>query len=179
MPAKRLPMRHVGDVLRLKHACGMSDRVIARSLGAARLLPAEVVQKSDVEPRQPQAAASRQERGALDAPALPLSHPAAPCERPPWTAGGAPTLATVFLLCSRAGATTEAMQNFRDQLAFSIGLAVARSRELLRRILREHVTDEPRAELARRVRRELEQSGYEVDEEGRALRQKPPTKPHG
>jgi hypothetical protein len=71
------------------------------------------------------------------------------------------------------------MHSFRDQLAFSIGLAVARSRDLLRRILNEHVTDEPRVELARRVIEHLERSGCEVDEEARRLRQKPPTKPHG
>ena len=33
MPAERLPMRKVREVLRLKHACGVSERVIARSLG--------------------------------------------------------------------------------------------------------------------------------------------------
>lgn len=31
MPAERLPMRKVREVLRLKHACGASDRVIAQS----------------------------------------------------------------------------------------------------------------------------------------------------
>jgi hypothetical protein len=36
MPAKRLPMRQVRDVLRLKHACGMSERLIAQALGLGR-----------------------------------------------------------------------------------------------------------------------------------------------
>jgi hypothetical protein len=33
-------------------------------------------------------------------------------------------------------------RSFRDQLAFSIGFAVTRSRELLRRILKEHAPDD-------------------------------------
>jgi hypothetical protein len=32
--------------------------------------------------------------------------------------------------------------SFRDQLAFLIGFAVSRSRDLLRRILKEHTTDD-------------------------------------
>ena len=36
MPAERLPMRKVREVLRLKYACGASERVIARSLGIGR-----------------------------------------------------------------------------------------------------------------------------------------------
>src|SRR3982750_4314868 len=36
MPAERAPMRCVREILRLKHACGASDRVIARSTGVAR-----------------------------------------------------------------------------------------------------------------------------------------------
>ena len=48
MPAKRLPMRQVGDVLRLKHACGMSDRVIARSLGLGRTTVGEYLRRASV-----------------------------------------------------------------------------------------------------------------------------------
>jgi hypothetical protein len=70
-------------------------------------------------------------------------------------------------------------RSFRDQLVFSIGLAVARSRALLRRLLTEHVTDEARHELAERVVRDLEQSGFELDEDGQELRRRPPTRPHG
>lgn len=36
MPAERVPMRCVREILRLKHECGASDRAIARSVGIAR-----------------------------------------------------------------------------------------------------------------------------------------------
>ena len=36
MPAERVSMRRVCEILRLKHACGASDRAIARSLSLAR-----------------------------------------------------------------------------------------------------------------------------------------------
>ena len=36
MPTERLPMRKVREVLRLKHACGASERLIAQSLGIGR-----------------------------------------------------------------------------------------------------------------------------------------------
>jgi hypothetical protein len=36
MPAERLPMRCVREILRLKHSCGATDRIIARSTGLAR-----------------------------------------------------------------------------------------------------------------------------------------------
>jgi hypothetical protein len=39
-------------------------------------------------------------------------------------------------------------RSFRDQLALSIGLALARSRGLLRRILAEHTPDDARRRLA-------------------------------
>jgi hypothetical protein len=67
---------------------------------------------------------------------------------------------------------------FRDQLAFSIGFAISRSRDLLRRLLKEHAPDDARQELAERVVQHLEQSGFEVDEVGQALRRKPPQPPH-
>ena len=35
MAAERLPMRKVPEVLRLKYACGVSERVIARSVVSA------------------------------------------------------------------------------------------------------------------------------------------------
>jgi hypothetical protein len=47
---------------------------------------------------------------------------------------------------------------FRQHLVFSLGLAISRSRLLLRR-LREHVSDQTRHELAERVISHLEQSG--------------------
>ena len=64
--------------------------------------------------------------------------------------------------------------SFRAQLAFSIGFAISRSRDLLRRIVREHASDDPRQELAERVVQHLERSGFEVDEDSQALRRKPP-----
>ncbi len=36
MPAKRVSMRRIREILRLKHACGATDRTIARSMGVAR-----------------------------------------------------------------------------------------------------------------------------------------------
>jgi hypothetical protein len=68
--------------------------------------------------------------------------------------------------------------SFRDQLAFAIGFAVSRSRDLLRRILKEHAPDEARRQLAERVVSHLEQSGFELDEGGQALRRRPPRPPH-
>jgi hypothetical protein len=57
----------------------------------------------------------------------------------------------------------------------SIGFALSRSRDLLRRLLPEHAPDDARRELAERVVKQLEGSGFEVDEQARALRQRPPT----
>ena len=36
MPAERLPMRKVREVLRQRYVCGASERVIAQSLGIGR-----------------------------------------------------------------------------------------------------------------------------------------------
>jgi hypothetical protein len=69
--------------------------------------------------------------------------------------------------------------SFRGQLIFGIGFAVSRSRDLLRDILHLHVSDEAREQLGRRVVKHLEQSGFELDEEGHALKKRPPRKPHG
>ena len=69
-------------------------------------------------------------------------------------------------------------RSFRDQLAFSIGFAVTRSRDLLRRILKEHAPDDARRQFAERVLEHLEASGFEVDEAGEALRRKPRTSLH-
>ena len=70
-------------------------------------------------------------------------------------------------------------RSLRDQLVFSIGFGISSSRDLLRRILKEHVTDDARHQLAERVVEHLERSGFELDEEGQALRKRPPTRPHG
>ena len=70
-------------------------------------------------------------------------------------------------------------RSFRDQLAFSIGFAVTRSRDLLRRLLTEHAPDDARQMLADRVVEHLEQSGFEIDEAEQVLRKRPQMKPHG
>src|SRR5258708_37853816 len=48
MPAERLPMRKIREVLRLKYACGASDRVISRSVGIGRTAIAEYVRRAAV-----------------------------------------------------------------------------------------------------------------------------------
>jgi hypothetical protein len=70
-------------------------------------------------------------------------------------------------------------RSFRDQLAFSIGFAVARSRDLLRRLLKEHVSDDAQQMVANRVLEHLELSGFEIDETDQVLRKRPPTPNHG
>ena len=52
------------------------------------------------------------------------------------------------------------MDSFRAQLVFSIGFAVSRSRDLLRRLVREHAPDGARHELAGRVVKHLEGAGF-------------------
>jgi hypothetical protein len=69
--------------------------------------------------------------------------------------------------------------SFHDELAFSIGFAVTRSRALLRRLLTEHAPDDARQQLAARVVEHLEQSGFEIDEEHQVLRKRPPSANHG
>jgi hypothetical protein len=70
-------------------------------------------------------------------------------------------------------------RSFRVQLAFSIGFAVARSRDLLRRILKEHIADDARELLAKRVVEHLELSGFEIDEADQVMRKRPPSRWHG
>jgi len=48
MPAERLSMRKVREVLRLKYACGVSARVISRSLGIGRTVVAEYIRRAAV-----------------------------------------------------------------------------------------------------------------------------------
>ena len=48
MPAERLSMRKVREVLRLKYASGVSARVISRSLGVARTTVAEYIRRAAV-----------------------------------------------------------------------------------------------------------------------------------
>jgi hypothetical protein len=54
-------------------------------------------------------------------------------------------------------------RSFRTQLAFSIGFAVTRSRDLLRRC-EEHAPDDARQVLAKRALEHLELSVFEIDE---------------
>jgi len=48
MAAERLSMRKIREVLRLKHACGASERVIARSLGIGRTAIGEYIRRAAV-----------------------------------------------------------------------------------------------------------------------------------
>jgi hypothetical protein len=70
-------------------------------------------------------------------------------------------------------------RSFRDMLAFSIGFTITRSRDLLRRLLNEHITDDARQQLAERVVEHLERSGFEIDEADQVMRKRPERKPHG
>src|SRR4051794_14137238 len=48
MPAQRLPMRQVREVLRLKHAAGFSERRIAAAIGISRTTVAEYLRRASV-----------------------------------------------------------------------------------------------------------------------------------
>ena len=48
MPAQRLPMRQVREVLRLKHVCGHSERRIAAAIGISRYTVAEYLRRAAV-----------------------------------------------------------------------------------------------------------------------------------
>jgi hypothetical protein len=69
--------------------------------------------------------------------------------------------------------------SFRDMLVSSIGFAIGQRRDLLRQMLKEHVTDATRAQLAKRVVEHLELSGFEIDETRQVMRKRPPTHGHG
>jgi hypothetical protein len=56
---------------------------------------------------------------------------------------------------------------------------MTRSRELLRRILKEHAPGNARQQLAARVVEHLKRSGFEIDEERQVLRKRPPRANHG
>jgi hypothetical protein len=69
--------------------------------------------------------------------------------------------------------------SFRDMLLFSIGFAIGQQRDLLRRMLSEHVTDATRDQLAKRVVDHLEVSGFQIDEGEEVMRKRPPSHGHG
>ena len=46
MPAKRVPMRQVREVLRLKHECGLSNRAIGRALRLSYTTVADYVHRA-------------------------------------------------------------------------------------------------------------------------------------
>src|ERR1700756_4410691 len=48
MPAERLPMRQVREVLRLKHVCGQSGHRIATAVGISRYTVAEYLRRATV-----------------------------------------------------------------------------------------------------------------------------------
>jgi hypothetical protein len=54
-----------------------------------------------------------------------------------------------------------------------------RSRELLRRLLKEHAPDDAHQQLAGRMIEHLEQSGFEIDEAEQVMRKRPPNRHHG
>ena len=70
-------------------------------------------------------------------------------------------------------------RSFRDMLTFSIGFVIERNRTLLRRILKEHVTDDARQMLGKKVIEHLELSGFEIHEDEQVMRKRPPTLGHG
>jgi hypothetical protein len=70
-------------------------------------------------------------------------------------------------------------RSFRDQLLFSIGFAIGQQRDLLRRLLKEHVTDATREQLAKRVVEHLELSGFEIDEARQTMTKRPGSHGHG
>ena len=70
-------------------------------------------------------------------------------------------------------------RSFRDQLALSIGFAVTRSGDLLRRLLNEHITDDAREQLAKRVIEHLELCGFTIDEASQMMKRRRPPHGHG
>jgi hypothetical protein len=48
MPAERLPMRKVREVLRQRYACGASERVVAQPLGLGRTAVGEYIRRAAV-----------------------------------------------------------------------------------------------------------------------------------
>jgi hypothetical protein len=70
-------------------------------------------------------------------------------------------------------------RSFRDMLVSSIGFAISRNRDLLRRLLSEHVTERTRDQLAKPVVEHLELAGFQIDESAQIMRKRPPSHGHG
>jgi len=70
-------------------------------------------------------------------------------------------------------------RSIRDMLLFSIGFAIGRNRDLLRRLLKERVSDDTRHRLAESVIEHLELSGFVIDEPAQVIKRRPPTHGHG
>jgi hypothetical protein len=70
-------------------------------------------------------------------------------------------------------------RSFRDSLTLSIGYAIGRNRDLLGRLLKEHVTDATREQLAKRVVEHLEMSGFQIDEARQTMTKRPGHHGHG
>jgi hypothetical protein len=69
-------------------------------------------------------------------------------------------------------------RSFRDQLTFSFGFAVSRERDLLRGLLKQHVTDDTSEMLGKKVVEHLELSGFEIDEHEQVMKRRPPRHGH-
>ena len=86
MPAERLPMRQVREVLRLKHACGQSERRIAGAIGISRYTVAEYLRRAAVIgmtwPVPPDLDDAALERKLFTPPGSAISEPARP--QPDW-----------------------------------------------------------------------------------------------
>jgi hypothetical protein len=63
--------------------------------------------------------------------------------------------------------------SFRDHLAFSIGFVIESNRPLLRQILKEHVSDDARDMVAKKVLEHLELAGFTIDESAQVMRKLP------
>ena len=68
--------------------------------------------------------------------------------------------------------------NAAFRLSGPIGVPVSRNRDLLRRLLKEHLTDDTRQQLGKKVVEHLELSGFQIDEERQLMTKKRPP-PHG
>jgi hypothetical protein len=69
--------------------------------------------------------------------------------------------------------------SFRDLLTFSIACTIGRNRALLRRILKNHISDDARDMLARRVVKRVELSGFTIDESAQVMTKRRPPLGHG